>query len=93
MGGTEILEPLKFIYNQRLTGVPKSVLLITDGEVSNTQVVIQLCRSNAANTRVFSIGIGEGASTALVNDVAKVSGGMSAFVRGSSDRLVTNYVT
>ena len=89
MGGTEILEPLEFVFKQQSHGKsPKNVLLLTDGQVTNTYEVIRLCRNYASTVRVFSIGIGEGASTALVNDVAKVTGGMSAFVRSSSDRLV-----
>ena len=34
------------------------VFVLTDGEVSNTEQVVEVCRQNAHNSRVFTVGIG-----------------------------------
>lgn len=52
LGGTQILEPLKWVFKQPLVkGAPRQVFLLTDGAVSNTQQVIELVRRNAATAR------------------------------------------
>ena len=52
LGGTEILEPLKWVFKQPLIkGAPRQVFLLTDGEVGNTQQVIDLVRQNASTAR------------------------------------------
>ncbi|XP_069106666.1 von Willebrand factor A domain-containing protein 5A-like isoform X2 [Argopecten irradians] len=81
LGGTEILRPLESLYAQPLhTAKFRQVFLLTDGGVSNTNQVITLARKNADNTRIFTFGIGEGASTSLVRNVAKVTNGLATFV-------------
>ncbi|XP_069106655.1 von Willebrand factor A domain-containing protein 5A-like isoform X2 [Argopecten irradians] len=81
LGGTEILRPLESLYAKPLhTAKLRQVFLLTDGGVSNTNQVITLARKNADNTRIFTFGIGEGASTSLVRNVAKVTNGLATFV-------------
>ncbi|XP_069107143.1 von Willebrand factor A domain-containing protein 5A-like isoform X2 [Argopecten irradians] len=81
LGGTEILQPLESLYAQPLhTATFRQVFLLTDGGVSNTNQVITLARKNADNTRIFTFGIGKGASTSLVRNVAKVTNGLATFV-------------
>ncbi|VDL86360.1 unnamed protein product [Schistocephalus solidus] len=46
-----------------------------------TMKVISLVRRNVKNTRLFAIGLGDGARTSLVTGVARVGGGKSPFVR------------
>ena len=87
-GGTEILSPLTYIYGTaKPVGSRRFIFVLTDGEVSNTNDVIKLAQDNANNTKVFSVGIGQGASTALVQGIARVSGGMSEMVRDSGDQM------
>ncbi|XP_061574909.1 von Willebrand factor A domain-containing protein 5A-like isoform X6 [Cololabis saira] len=87
MGGTEILQPLKHIYSQPcIPNQPRQLFVFTDGEVCNTKEVINLVKKNAGSHRCFSFGIGEGASSALINGLAKEGGGHADFITGN-DRM------
>ncbi|XP_077964156.1 von Willebrand factor A domain-containing protein 5A isoform X1 [Gasterosteus aculeatus] len=87
LGGTEILEPLKHIYRQpSIPSQPRQLFVFTDGEVGNTKEVINLVKQNSASHRCFSFGIGEGASSALINGLAKEGGGHAQFITGA-DRM------
>ncbi|OWF43481.1 von Willebrand factor A domain-containing protein 5A-like [Mizuhopecten yessoensis] len=93
MGGTEILKPLEDMYSKPcLPGHPRQVILLTDGEVWNVTDCLNLVRRNAQTTRMFSVGIGEGVSTALVKGLAKAGKGRAEFVKGN-DRLQTKVVS
>ncbi|XP_041796987.1 von Willebrand factor A domain-containing protein 5A-like isoform X3 [Chelmon rostratus] len=87
LGGTEILEPLKHIYSQPcIPGQPRQLFVFTDGEVGNTKEVINVVKQNSGSHRCFSFGIGEGASSALINGLAKEGGGHAQFITGA-DRM------
>uniref|UniRef100_A0A3Q1JR57 von Willebrand factor A domain containing 5A n=1 Tax=Anabas testudineus TaxID=64144 RepID=A0A3Q1JR57_ANATE len=87
LGGTEILRPLKDIYSQPcIPNQPRQLFAFTDGEVENTKEVINLVKKNSGSHRCFSFGIGEGASTALINGLAKEGGGHAQFITGG-DRM------
>ncbi|CAH1801770.1 unnamed protein product [Owenia fusiformis] len=86
LGGTEILAPFKWIYEQDiLPGYPRQIFLLTDGSVWNTDEVIKLVKDNVNTTRVFTFGIGDGASTSLVKGLADAGKGKSEFVTGSDN--------
>ncbi|XP_042072328.1 von Willebrand factor A domain-containing protein 5A isoform X1 [Haplochromis burtoni] len=87
LGGTEILEPLKYIYSQPcIPNQPRQLFVFTDGEVRNTKEVIDLVKKNSDSHRCFSFGIGEGASSALINGMANEGGGHAQFITGT-DRM------
>ena len=64
------------------------ILLLTDGQVYNVDQLTSLVSRHAGETRVFAVGIGHGASTALVEGLAKAGGGRSEMVT-QRDRLQT----
>uniref|UniRef100_A0A3Q2G2G2 Uncharacterized protein n=1 Tax=Cyprinodon variegatus TaxID=28743 RepID=A0A3Q2G2G2_CYPVA len=87
LGGTEILRPLQHIYSQPcIPEHPRQLFVFTDGEVGNTKEVIDLVKKNSGSHRCFSFGIGEGASSALINGMAKEGGGHAQFITGT-DRM------
>uniref|UniRef100_H2MGI3 VIT domain-containing protein n=1 Tax=Oryzias latipes TaxID=8090 RepID=H2MGI3_ORYLA len=87
LGGTEILQPLQHIYSQPcISNQPRQLFVFTDGEVGNTKEVLDLVRKNAGSHRCFSFGIGEGASSALINGLAQEGRGHAQFITGS-DRM------
>lgn len=52
LGGTELLAPLKWIFKQpRCGGLPCQVFIVTDGGVTNTQLVVHSARKNRHQAR------------------------------------------
>jgi hypothetical protein len=81
MGGTELLPALEYVV--RLAPVPgltRQILLLTDGEVTNTDEIVDLARKHAPTARFFTFGIGAGASHHLVRGIARASGGAAEFI-------------
>jgi len=81
LGGTEIFAPL----HQILTSEPKSsfpryVFVVTDGAVSNVRQIVEFVELNHKSTRVSTIGIGSGASTELIEEVARAGRGSSTHI-------------
>ena len=86
LGGTEIYPPIHSILSkQRKKNHPRTLFLLTDGEVSDPEKVIKLIRSNNHRARVFSLGIGNGCSEHLVTGCATAGMGKSVFVFDSKD--------
>ncbi|CAN9511055.1 unnamed protein product [Ophioblennius macclurei] len=84
LGGTEILESLQDIYKQPcIPKQPRQLFIFTDGEVANTKEVLDLVKKNSDSHRCFSFGIGEGASSALINGLATEGGGHAQFITGA----------
>ena len=86
LGGTVLLDPLQAILNKKCqSGMRRSILVLTDGAVSNTDEVLELIETRAAKvkTRVYALGIGSGSSRELVTGLARVGGGQAAFIQGS----------
>uniref|UniRef100_A0A3Q3CYA4 VIT domain-containing protein n=1 Tax=Haplochromis burtoni TaxID=8153 RepID=A0A3Q3CYA4_HAPBU len=87
LGGSGMLEPLKYIYNQPcIPSHPRQLFVFTDGEVWDTKKVIDLVKKNSDSHRCFSFGIVEGASSALINGMANEGGGHAQFITGT-DRM------
>jgi hypothetical protein len=83
-GGTEMLPPLRATIKQRYKDMPLEVVLLTDGETWNQQALFsylnQSIIENKAPIRVFTLGIGNGVSQALIEGVAKAGNGFSQAV-------------
>ncbi len=85
-GGTEIYGPLDAIFSaESRSGFVRQIFVLTDGAVSNDDAVIALARRNAANARLFALGLGDGASRRLVKGLARAGGGTAAFAATGED--------
>ncbi|MBN2441669.1 MAG: hypothetical protein JXJ04_09985, partial [Spirochaetales bacterium] len=82
MGGTELRDPMTHVCRLApIKGFSRDVILLTDGEVSYPDEVIHEVHKAADTLRVFSFGIGYGASHHLVKGVARASGGMYEMIQ------------
>ncbi|KAL6075429.1 von Willebrand factor A domain-containing protein 5A-like [Balamuthia mandrillaris] len=81
MGGTELLCPLQALLQEGLEErKSRQIILLTDGEVTNTEEVINYVASHRGTTRVFTLGIGNTTSHRLITGLADVSAGRFEFV-------------
>jgi Ca-activated chloride channel family protein len=81
LGGTEILPALTSVLEQPPhAGLPRQVVILTDGEVSNTDAVLGLAAAHAGDARIFTFGIGASASHHLVKGLARAGGGVAEFI-------------
>ena len=90
MGGTEIYEPLQSVIQKMATIGERSVkklFLLTDGEVSSPDRVIELARTaaNKDNCKIHTFGIGRDCSVDLVTKVAKAGKGSCSLVVENKD--------
>lgn len=75
-GGTEIAEPLRDIANKnekQKEGYQKHVIVLTDGQVSNTETVINIIKHmhNHSIAITHMVGIGNGVSFNMIEKGAK----------------------
>jgi hypothetical protein len=90
LGCTEIYEPLSAVFGEGRKGAGvRQVFVITDGEVDNTDRVIELARNHAGANRCFAIGLGSGADAGLVQGIADATGGRADFVADGADLTTT----
>jgi hypothetical protein len=65
-------------------GRARQIFLLTDGEISNVTEVLDLCRSMATSTRIFSFGLGKSPSRSLVKGLARATNGRFVFIPPNS---------
>ena len=83
--------PLKWLVEHPTQqGRARQIFLLTDGEISNVTEVLDLCRSMATSTRIFSFGLGKSPSRSLVKGLARATNGRFVFIppNGSVDVYV-----
>lgn len=74
MGGTEVLPAI----NQALTsakGFEQSIILLTDGDVGNTQQIVSVIQKAERRTSVYTIGMGYNTDEELLYTLANDTGG------------------
>ncbi|CAH6420161.1 Von Willebrand factor type A domain protein [uncultured virus] len=84
MGGTRLYPAIQSLRRPETVG-RRTVLLLTDGEVDDTQGTIDLATSLAPSVRFFTIGVGSAPSRALVEGLARGTGGWPEFVVAANE--------
>lgn len=84
-GGTEMLAPIKETVKNRFNDLPLEVMLLTDGEIWNQDELFNYINATN-NARFFTLGIGSGASSALVEGIARAGNGFAQFV-GENEKM------
>lgn len=88
MGGTELLPVLNAIVNGRRDFQTTDIVVLTDGQVWDLDGTLGLLRQTRLITegriRVFSLGIGDAVSHALVEGMARVGGGYAEVISSVS---------
>ena len=81
LGGTELLQPLEWLQKQPpASNHSRQIFLLTDGEISNVNEVMNLCRSMSTSSRIFSFGLGHAPSRALIKGLARSTNGRFVFI-------------
>ncbi|KAH7237368.1 von Willebrand factor type A domain-containing protein [Fusarium solani] len=83
-GGTEMYRPVEATFKKRYADMNLEIFLLTDGAIYDQDSLFELINRNVAESkgsvRVFSLGIGSGASTSLVEGVARAGNGFAQTV-------------
>ncbi|XP_067661596.1 von Willebrand factor A domain-containing protein 5A-like [Haliotis asinina] len=86
MGGSEFFNPLHFVLERgEIPGFSRQVFLLTDGDVSRVDHIVDLVKKKVRSSRVFTVSVGAALSTSLVRRVAKAGGGLVEFVRDTDN--------
>ncbi|KAG5646063.1 hypothetical protein DXG03_004486 [Asterophora parasitica] len=81
-GGTEIGGALRIVLRSRISNIPTAIFVLTDGEAYGdeaTVIVEDAVKQSSASAplRVFTLGIGNGVSTATCDGIARAGNGIS----------------
>ncbi|KAH7136703.1 von Willebrand factor type A domain-containing protein [Dactylonectria estremocensis] len=89
-GGTQMVEPLRATFDRRYKDLNLEVFLLTDGAIWDQEKLFDLINEKVAESkgaiRVFSLGVGSGASTALIEGAARAGNGFSQTV-GDNEKM------
>ena len=92
MGGTEIGKALELANGVLTSEKSGDILLVTDGEVSSWQPIVNDARR--AGHRIFTVGVGNAVSEAFVRELASETGGKCELVsprEAMADRIIRHF--
>jgi Ca-activated chloride channel family protein len=86
-GGTALQPAIATAYKYATADRPLNVVILSDGltEQQERAVLLQQIQARPANTRVFSIGVGNDVNRPLLEQLAEDSGGLAAFLSPSDN--------
>lgn len=76
LGGTELMGALGVALDLPLAdSLRRDVVLLTDGHVTDPEAIVAFAANHRSRPRVFTLGVGCGPSSALVDDLSRATGG------------------
>ena len=95
MGGTETYRAIEATIDKRFGDIPLEVIVLTDGDIWQQEslfaYVNEQVESSKGNIRVFTLGIGNGVSSALIEGLARAGSGFAQSVQ-DGERLDSSVV-
>lgn len=86
-GATEMLPPVQDAIKNRYNDMHLEVIVVTDGEIWNQRALFRFINNATTNSvRFFSLGIGHGASSSLVEGIARAGDGFAQFA-GENEKM------
>ncbi|KAI0430368.1 von Willebrand factor type A domain-containing protein [Xylaria sp. FL1042] len=81
-GGTEMYQPVEAAISRRFSDITFDAIILTDGQIWDQENLFSMIEKASTDykCRFFSLGIGSGASTSLVEGIATAGNGLSQFV-------------
>lgn len=92
MGGTEILDPIKFALYEK--NQDKVILLFTDGQVGNENEIIKFVEENICKSRLFPFGIDTNVNSSFIKELAKVGNGKAELIQPNEridDKIIRTF--
>ena len=93
MGGTDLYQPLEYIYNNHKNNedlhLPQYIFILTDGETINKEDALNLIEKNNSKYKVFANGIGNGFDQDFITTAAECGFGVSKFINDIENLSVT----
>ena len=84
MGGTEMFSAVEATVKRRYPDIPCEIMLLTDGEIWGQDELFHYLNEQVAlsegNLRLFSLGIGDGVSSSLIEGIARAGNGFAQTV-------------
>ena len=80
-GGTEMLQPLNLAMRQMTSpGFLPQIVFVTDGQVGNTQEIVERVRNELGEYHLFTVGIGHGVNSQFLSDLARFGRGSHVLI-------------
>ncbi len=92
LGGTEILDPIKFALYEKNTD--KIILLFTDGQVGNEDEIIKFIENNVNRSRIFPFGIDTNVNSSFIKQLAKAGNGKAELIQPNEkidDKIIRTF--
>ena len=92
MGGTEILNPIKFALYEKEKD--KIILLFTDGQVGNEDEIIRFVENNVNRSRIFPFGIDTNVNSSFIKQLAKAGNGKAELIQPNEkidDKIIRTF--
>ena len=92
LGGTEILDPIKFALYEKNTD--KILLLFTDGQVENEDEIIKFVENNVNRSRIFPFGIDTNVKSSFIRQLAKAGNGKAELIQPNEkidDKIIRTF--